>query len=686
MREALSQIWQAERRRAVLFVPVLVGVGVQLYFLLPFEPPLAWGATGLALPAIAFVLARGRGGPVLAAAVIVASISAGLGAGVVRAWVVAAPVVAATGSATIEGRVREITQSASGRPRLELDRVHIYGLPVGQTPARVRVSLLKPTDAEGVGPGTNVSVFARLGPPGEAVEPGAFDFRRAAWFEGIGAIATARGRVAVLEPTPPDGASERAAICLAVIRQRLGAGLRAGIGGEAGAFAAAIVTGDRAAIPVAAVQALRDSNLAHLLAISGLHMAMVAGLAFVFVRLALVLIPGAGLRLPAKKIAAVAALLVAIAYLGISGAAIATQRAAIMAAIVFGAILADRPAVTLRALAAAATVILLLTPESLTQVGFQMSFAATVALVAVYDAARGLRWLPPTGRTGARALRYGAALVLTSLIAGLATAPFAAFHFNRATSYGLLANLAAVPAMGLWVAPSLALAGLAAPFGLADPFLRVAGWGIDWILIVARHVSEMDGATRAVAAVPPLALGLIAAGGLWLALWRTRVRLAGLAALLAGAAVWVAGAQRPAILIAPGAQLVGVLGPQGRAVDHPTAGAYAAETWLRRDGDRATQREAAARPGFMREGPWRRAEVAGVVALHIFRGARVDAGAIARRCRDGAVILLPRLDFPPRPGCVLLDRERLAALGAISIGAEGLRAARPEAATRPWAR
>jgi len=686
VREALSQIWQAERRRAVLFVPVLMGVGVHVYFLLPFEPPLAWGVTGLALPAIALVLARGRSGPVLAAAAIVASISAGLGAGVVRAWLVAAPVVSDTSSATIEGRVREITQSASGRPRLELDRVHIYGLPDEQTPARVRVTLLKPTDAGGVGPGANVSVFARLGPPGEAVEPGAFDFRRAAWFEGLGAIATARGRVAVLEPTPPDGVAERAAIGLAGFRQSLGAALRAGIGGEAGAFAAAIVTGDRAAIPVDAVQALRDSNLAHLLAISGLHMAMVAGLAFVFVRLALVLIPGVGLRLPAKKIAAVAALLVAIAYLGVSGAAIATQRAAIMAAIVFGAILADRPAVTLRALAAAATAILLLTPESLTQVGFQMSFAATVALVAVYDAARGRQWLPPTGRIGARALRYGAALVLTSLIAGLATAPFAAFHFNRAASYGLLANLAAVPAMGLWVAPSLALAGLAAPFGLAEPFMRVAGWGIDWILTVARHVAGMEGATRAVAAVSPLALGLIAVGGLWLALWRTRIRLAGLAALLAGATVWTVGAQRPAILIAPGAQVVGVLGPQGRALDHPTAGAYAAETWLRRDGDSATQREAAARPGFMREGPWRRVAIADVGALHIFRGARADAGAIARRCRDGAVVLLPRLDFPPRTGCVLLDSKRLAALGAISIGAGDLRAARPEAGARPWAR
>ena len=196
-------------------------------------------------------------------------------------------------------------------------------------------------------------------------------------------------------------------------------------------------------------EALRRSGLAHILAISGLHMALVAGAVFWSVRAVLALFPAIALSRPIRKWAAVAALISGAFYLVLSGAGIATQRAFIMIAIVFIAIIAERPAVTLRSVALAAIVVMAVAPETVVGPSFQMSFAAVVALVATYE------WHVKRDRHVARSdgfsrsamrvvMLYFGGLLMTSLIAGLATAPFAAFHFNRVAPLGLVANLAAM--------------------------------------------------------------------------------------------------------------------------------------------------------------------------------------------------------------------------------------------------
>jgi competence protein ComEC len=624
---------------------VLLGLGVQLWFLAPADPP-PWSCGAAVLAALALWLVARRRAPALAlAAAALLSLALGLSAASLRAAIVSAPVLAAPVEALVEGRVRVVDQSASGRIRLTLDRPVIWGLPAAGTPARVRVALGE--GAPPVPPGAWISVVAALSAPAGPAEPGGFDFARTAWFDRLGAVGVARSRVARIDGPPPDGLSERAALTLAAAQFTLSERLRAALPGETGAFAAALVTGDRRGLPTEALDALRVSGLAHLLSISGLHMAVVCGLLFWTARLALVLVPGLALRAPVKKVAALVALAGGAAYLALSGAATPTERAFVMAAVALGAVLADRPAVTLRAVALAAALILLRAPESLLDAGFQMSFAATVALVAAYEAARGVARPGPGLRRAA--LLWCGGLVGSSLVAGLATAPFAAFHFQRASTWSLLANLLGVPAMSLVTAPALALAAAAAPFGLSAWPLTLAGWSIDWVLGVARWTAALPGAEAALAAAHPAALWCVTLGGLWLCLWRGRLRLGGLAPLALAALLWGA-VERPAALIGADGRMVGVLGPQGRALAGVGRETFVAESWLRRDGDLADRAAAEARPGFARSGSWLEARADGLAVLVPragLQGRSPGAADIARRCRSGVAIVLPESPVGP---------------------------------------
>jgi competence protein ComEC len=242
-----------------------------------------------------------------------------------------------------------------------------------------------------------------------------------------------------------------------------------------------------------------------------------------------------------QKAAAIVALSAGLGYLMLSGATVATQRAFVMMAVAFTAVLLDRPAISLRGLALAAAVVLAIRPVSLTDVGFQMSFAATAALVAGYEEVRRRRQIRRAAmeehrRTVGRWRRvakfaglYLGGLVFTSLIAGVATAPYSAYHFNRAAPFGLPANRAAVPVMGLVFVPAAIAAGVLSPVGLSRPPLWLMGEGIEWVLIAAHRISDLPGSVRPVPVGPTVILPLMTLGGLWLFLWRGRWRLAGLA-------------------------------------------------------------------------------------------------------------------------------------------------------------
>ena len=688
--DRLKAIWAEERRQLPLWTPVLVGLGVQIYFWLAVEPSYWVYAVTLAAPLLFFASLWRKVARYWLFGFVVMLVAIGFNLAGLRAHWVAAPVVETSLDATVEGRIAALTRSQAGRPRLVLEDVVVFGLTDDRTPSRVQITLLGRDDLSQLTPGVRVSVFAQIGPPGQPAEPGGFDYRRTAWFDGLGGVGFARGPAAIIEAPGRPNLLNRMSLQIAVWRASLSAGIRSQLPGEEGAFAAAVIVGDRAGVSKESTQALRDSNLAHLLAISGLHMGLATALLFGASRLILALMPIPARRWRIKAIAAGIALAGALAYLVLSGASIATQRAFIMVAVALIAIMLNRPPITLRALAVAALLILAFRPESLMHVGFQMSFAATAAIIAGFDWARQRGWSAwaQDGGTGRKIAVYVIALAGTSLLAGLATAPFAAFHFNRAANYGLIANLAAVPIMGFWVAPSALIAGALAPFGLEGWALAVMGKGIAAIMEVARFVAGLDGAIRPIAATSPVVLTLITFGGLGLCLGRAAMRWLGLILVASALLIWLVVDARPALLVAPQGKLLGVMTEAGRVVDHPRAERYVATQWLKRDGDLAQQEDAAERVGLGRGYSGGEAVLPnGWRALNVITR-RPDLGRLSDLCQPKTLLIAPFAPNAIEGPCIFLHGDELRAAGALAITPAGddvrIETAAQKAGRRLW--
>ena len=608
----------------------------------------------------------------------------GFAAAALRARAVAAPVLAWPMNANVEGRVVGLDRSASDRPRVLLDGVVIHGLEPARTPARVRISLDPSTPAEVLRPGLRLLGQARLSPPAAPSEPGGFDFRRMAWFERIGGVGYARTPFLETEGSQPGGLHQLAFR----LRMAFSEHIQARIPGQNGAFAAAILSGDRSEIDREVEQALRVSNLYHIVSISGLHMSLLAAAVFAIIRYGLALVPWMALNWPLKKIAAAAALVAGAAYLAISGADVPTQRAYVMTATVLVAVLLDRPAITMRAIALAALIVLVVAPESLVSAGFQMSFAATAALVAGFEALRARPWWQATQTDRRwRFAKPALGVAMTSLVAGTATAPIAAFHFNTLYQFGLLANLLAVPAVGVVVMPAAVVAVLAMPLGLDWLPFQAVGWGMGYVIAVAEFVAGLDGAVIGVHAGPGASLGLICAGGVFFALWSGRGRWAGLAPVALGAALW-AGHARPEMLIADTGRLFGFATEAGRVLSSETGNGFAAATWLKNDGDTASQAEAWAR-GRLQRARHRIAATAPGLGPVLYVGSK-DAASAEADCAANAVLIAPNWAVAPEGPCLFVGRERLRREGALAIALtpEGLKVegALARGGDRPWSR
>ena len=647
-REALVQPDRVARAGLLVWSPIILSLGIGLWFSLTVEPGLAAYAAA-ALLGLAGLLLRGRVIRLAARGRIdwdradamrlvgagLSLAAAGFLAAGLRAHTVAGPVMEYRYYGPVEGRVVAIDRSARDRMRITLDAVTLRDTPPERTPVRVRLSLTEPQPLPA--PGARVMLTGHLGPPPGPAEPYGFDFRRAAFFDGLGAVGYTRTPILTVSPPPPrllDATTQRL---------RLSAAMQAAIGGQEGAVAAALMTGDRSGIAEATNQIMRDSNLYHIVSISGLHMSMLAGFVYAAIRLALAALAGTAAgaaltRRPLHKVAAVAALAAATAYLWLSGGGVPTERAYLMVAVMLTAILADRRALSLRTVAVAALAILVVAPDALVTPGFQMSFAATAALILLFPAwsrrANTLHW----------SIRWAVLLVISSLIAGLATTPIAAAHFGRMSQYGMVANLLVVPVMGVLVMPFGVLAAVLAPLGLASPALWVMGIGTRWMLMVGAMVAGWGGSVTAVPAPHWAVLPLMGGGATVLVLLLRRglggvARLAtGAAAMMvvAGLALWIA-TPRPALLVAGDGRAVGLMTPEGRSLAKP-AGAFVADSWLRGDGDVADAEAAALRPGWTGTKGARRAMLAGAQVVHL--SGKGAADRVAEACAAGGVVVL----------------------------------------------
>ncbi len=549
---ALSDIWAFQRDRWILWLPPAMIAGAAFWLLAPIDPPVWLGPVALLVGVAAAVAlaawphATPTGWQITVrralAGVFALIAAAGLGAiaAHVRTLSVSQPAfTAADEPLTVEGWVVANDASDNG-PRLRLLVRNIES--VAETPRYVRLSV---SDAGVLTPGRAARCTCMLGPPAGPMAPGAYDFARRAFFVRLGATGFAFGRCRPANFEPPPSWLDRQRLQLAAMRSDLSAAIYEAAPGRGGAIAAALVTGDRSSIDADTNAALRDSGLGHLLSVSGIHMGVVGGLVFAMLLWTLSLISPIALRFSVKKIAAVGALLVLAAYLIVSGSSVPALRSFVMACVAFGAILLDRPAISMRGLALAAFIVVMIFPESVLEPGFQMSFAATMALVALFEMLKRAPHEPalPTpgpliGALQATTRGIGGVLLI-SFVAGLATDPFAIYHFQRFAVYALPANLIAAPIMSFLVAPMAALAAILAPFGLADPALELMASALDLIAAVGQTFGERPEAIRALPKPPDVAFALCVFALLWACLWRGALRWLGAPMLAASIALYV---------------------------------------------------------------------------------------------------------------------------------------------------
>ena len=529
MSELLQQLRRrllAERDRWPLFAPLCFGLGILFYFALPHEPkPMLLAVLALGVAGAVSAARRQTGAFAGPALIGLALALAGFATAQLRTLNVEAPVLPRGSVYTVEGTVRMAEPRSNGQ-RLLLEDLVVERLEQAATPERVRLTIR--TVDPPILPGQRITVRARLQPPSGPLVPGGFDFASRAFFERLGGVGFAYGAPEVIGGEAAFGARP-----VAQLRYTVAARAEAVIGGAEGAVGGALLTGLRASIPDKVWRDMQIAGLAHLLAISGLHMTLVAGTVFLGCRFLLSLWPALALRVVPKKPAAVVALLAALFYLILAGATVPTQRAFMMASVALLAVLLDRNPLSLRLLAYAALAVLVIAPESLLGPSFQMSFAAVIGLIAFYEHRRltQRRAAPDDEPAAARnvILVYFLGVMLTTLIASVATTPFAAFHFQRIATFGIVANLVAVPLTAFWIMPAGLFAMLLMPFGLDAPFLVLMGYGIGIVLDAADLMARLPGSVIDVPPWPTTGLLAMVAGGLWLCLWRGKWRRWGFA-------------------------------------------------------------------------------------------------------------------------------------------------------------
>lgn len=681
--------WQADALRRGLFVPPLVGLGIGIYFALPMDPPLALAAAGpLAIVAWLLTARRANTGWAVVLACL-AACTTGFALATIRTYTITNETIAAeTRMLTIQARVEHTAPADNGRTRLWLS-VFETKPALTRTPKRIRVSVGKLT--EPIDAGDWIEVRARLKPLPMPAAPGAYDFGRTLWFQGIGAVGFSLSPVKRIAPPREATVAETLSDTLSRFRRSVSERILAALPPRAGPIAAAFLTGERGLISDEDNEAMRDSSLAHLLSISGLHMALAGFGFFAALRLIFALVPSISLNYSVKKWAAAGALAASAFYLLLSGASVPTQRSFVMIAVALIAIMFDRSALSMRTVAIAAAVVLALTPEAWMDPSFQMSFAAVAALIAAYEwwSARKIPDAEPPGIVR-RAARMVAAAAATSFIAGLATAPFAAYHFNRFSDYGVAANVMVMPLVSFVIMPAGVFALLLMPFGLEAIPLAVMGEGIEAMLEVAHWVSSWPGATQAVGAIPIESLTLMTAGALWVAVWQAAWRWLGVTVIAAGM-ILASTAELPDVLIAEDGDNVAIRGADGQLhLLSSRRGRFDAEIWLRRDGDsrELPDIETSDPGGFTCDPAGCIANIRGNPAHRIVVAWSPEA--LAEDCSSATVVvdLTRGWHLPCATAKLRVTRRQLQAQGAIAAHINGNSISWTSAATvrgdRPW--
>jgi competence protein ComEC len=687
--DTLAENLIAEEERLFPWCVVAFGAGIVCYFGLLSEPSEVFaGALAVIGAALAFAARKSAGAGMRYLCAVLAAAGIGFASAKLRTESLSAPaIVRDIGPVEVAGRIDSVDISAPNKARIVLEPIRV-GNTGAEPPSRLRLTLTGAKAVAAAAPGAWISARAELRPPPEPAMPHGYDFARWAYFRGIGGVGFTYGAPKPIDAPRDATLIEGIGVAIEGWRMAMTERIKKAIPGPDGSIAAALITGERGAIAEEDASAYRDSGLAHVLSISGLHLAL-AGLGiFWVVRALLALSPLLALTQPIKKWAAVAAFASASFYLLISGGGAPALRSYLMLSAMLLGVIADRPALSMRGVAMAAIVILAFQPENIVDPGFQMSFAAVVGLIALAE------WAASRPKTesgsGApifgvprRIRRYVLGILAASFVATLATTPFAIYHFDRAASYSLLANLLAEPVVAFVIMPAAAIAVILMPFGLDGGPLQIMGWGVHQMTAIAHYVADLPGSTTLVRAWPDAALLIIVFGGLWLALWRRRWRWLGLAPIAAGFAIVLISAP-PDILVARDGNAAAIRQKDGTLAilgQHPDE--YTAAQWLLRDGDKRSVEAARAGARCDEEGCVAMAREGRTVALAL------RPGALIEDCTRANVILSA---VPVRRHCdgpeLVIDRFAVLKSGAMSVtftarGAE-VETVAQERGKRPW--
>ena len=674
---------EVEQRRLFPWLAVAFGFGILVYF------TGTRGAPALAAPLVAAALLAAttpflRARP-LGLGLTLAGIAALLGfaAATIRVDRLAGPILARITIASLVGTIEALDEREEGA-RL-IVRVESFGvLGPEMRPARVRVSYRK---AVALKPGDRIAATARLLPPPEAARPGGYDFGRDAYFRGIGAVGSLVGKIEVRPPAQAPDRSARFAAAIDDARNALTRRITDANGGQAGAVAAALVTGKRGLIGPETNEVLRAAGIYHVVSISGLHMVLAAGVVFWLVRALLAVVPWFALHWPIKKIAAAFAMVGVTAYCVFSGWDIAAERALIMTLVMLGAILVDRPALSMRNLALAAIIALAREPDGVLGPSFQMSFAAVAGLIACARLIGGGAFRRDGSGPLARAWGWCLAIVVgtlaTTLVAQMATAPFATYHFQTVQPFGLVGNALTLPLVSLAVMPAAVLGILAYPFALDQPVWWAMGLAVRGMLTISGWIAGFGHATYVVPAFGAGALTLMAAALVLLALPASSLRWFGLLPAVIGIGLAAHPVRHDIYVDREGAGAA-IRDASGRLAILGRPPPFVLDQWLKADGD---NRKASAVTAHSAA----RCDRLGCT-VSLADGRRIalvtDKRALPEDCAR-ADILITRRDAPP--GCaaaMILDRGFLRSHGASAIrfGPEGpiITSARRPGEGVPW--
>lgn len=425
-----------------------------------------------------------------------------------------------------------------------------------------------------VRPGDVIEARIRFYPVPPPILPGGYDAQFTGYFAGIGGYGSILGEPTVVH-TGDGGWLGIIDDVRRGISNRILEVLKPNIAG----IAMALINGDQSRVTEDDWETMALVGLAHVLSVSGLHLTLVAGTMFATLRAGMGLSYRLTLHWPIKKIAAAGGIVVAIAYMLISGLQVPAIRATIMLILIFGAVIAGRHALTMRNVALAGLLLAMLDPASIFRASYQLSFAAVVALIAAFELARRKR--EDGGQRRNRILAMFIEISMTSLVAGGATLIFTAFHFQQTAPFGVLGNLLASPIVSFVMMPAALFAMLLAPFGLEAPLLIVMGWSIEAMLWIAHAVGVLSGGFDPSPLLAPSALTVCLGALAWLAFFQTRIRLIG--PVLAIPIIALCCTERaPDVLVADSTQALAVRHEEQLGLIAGRLNTFATDVWAER--------------------------------------------------------------------------------------------------------